>query len=115
MTDEELILRLRDAAGIDQQEYPYPMCSAAADRIEALKANEATMKGLALDAMLRAALAEEWRDHDKARADRLEAKLAKAVEVLDGAMRYNSAMHGGAAAYNKRIKDTIAALTEEQK
>ena len=40
----------------------------------------------------------------------LEAKLAKAVEVLEAALKYNTAMHGGAGAYNQRIKDAIAEL-----
>jgi chromosome segregation ATPase len=41
----------------------------------------------------------------------LEAKLAKAVEALGMAFRYNTAMHGGAGEYNKLIKETIAELT----
>jgi hypothetical protein len=40
----------------------------------------------------------------------VEDKLAKAVEVLEAALKYNTAMHGGAAAYNQRIKDAIAEL-----
>jgi hypothetical protein len=44
------------------------------------------------------------------RIEELEAKLAKAVEALEAALKYNSAMHGGAAAYNQRIKDAIAEL-----
>lgn len=44
MTDEELIERLRDAAGIDQQEYPYPLCSAAANLITALTEQLAAAK-----------------------------------------------------------------------
>lgn len=44
------------------------------------------------------------------RIEALEAKLAKAVEGLEAALKYNSAMHGGAAAYNKRIKDIIAEI-----
>lgn len=46
----------------------------------------------------------------EAYAAELEAKLAKAVEVLEAALKYNTAMHGGAAAYNQRIKDAIAEL-----
>lgn len=34
----DLVARLRNAAGIDQMEYPYPMCDEAADRIEQLDA-----------------------------------------------------------------------------
>jgi plasmid stabilization system protein ParE len=46
----------------------------------------------------------------EAYAAELEAKLAKAVDVLEAALKYNTAMHGGAAAYNQRIKDAIAEL-----
>jgi hypothetical protein len=46
----------------------------------------------------------------EAYAAELEVKLAKAVEVLEAALKYNTAMHGGAAAYNQRIKDAIAEL-----
>jgi hypothetical protein len=46
----------------------------------------------------------------EAYAAELEAQLDKAVEVLEAALKYNSAMHGGAAAYNQRIKDAIAEL-----
>jgi len=45
--------------------------------------------------------------------EELEAKLAKAVEVLEAALKYNTAMHGGAAAYNQRIKDAIAEIKGE--
>ena len=37
-------------------------------------------------------------------------KLAKAVDGLEAALRYNTAMHGGAGAYNRRIKDIIAEI-----
>jgi hypothetical protein len=47
----------------------------------------------------------------EAYAAELEAKLAKAVDVLEAALKYNTAMHGGAAAYNQRIKDAISELT----
>jgi hypothetical protein len=46
----------------------------------------------------------------KTHAVELEAKLTKALEVLEAALKYNTAMHGGAAAYNQRIKDAIAEL-----
>jgi hypothetical protein len=46
----------------------------------------------------------------EAYAAELEVKLAKAVEALEAALKYNTAMHGGAAAYNQRIKDAIAEL-----
>lgn len=44
------------------------------------------------------------------RIEELEAKLSKAMEGLEAALKYNSAMHGGAAAYNKRIKDIISEI-----
>ena len=72
MTDEELIARLRD-------EHVAASRNEAADRIEALIAER--------DALFRrATLAEEWRDHDKTRAEAAEAaeaKLAKAVAELE--------------------------------
>lgn len=69
MTDAELIARLRD-------EHVAASRTEAADRIEALIAER--------DALFRrATLAEEWRDHDKTRAEAAEAKLAKAVEALE--------------------------------
>lgn len=45
------------------------------------------------------------------RIEELEAKLGKAVNMLEAALKYNTAMHGGAAAYNQRIKAAIAELT----
>jgi hypothetical protein len=48
------------------------------------------------------------------RIEELEAKLAKAVEVLGMAFRYNTAMHGGAGEYNKLIKETLAELTGDK-
>ena len=59
MTDEELIERLRDAAGIDQQEYPYPLCSAAADRITTLTEQLAAAKRDAKEAEAYAAELEQ--------------------------------------------------------
>ena len=44
------------------------------------------------------------------RIEQLEAQLGKAVNMLEAALKYNSAMHGGAGAYNQRIKDAIAEL-----
>ena len=55
---------------------PHWLPNQAADRIEAMIAER--------DALFRrATLAEEWRDHDKTRAEEAEAKLAKAVEALE--------------------------------
>lgn len=47
---------------------------------------------------------------ERAEVLKLREQLAKVEEVLKDALKYNTAMHGGAGAYNKRIKDTIAAL-----
>lgn len=44
------------------------------------------------------------------RVEELEGKLEKAVEVLDIAFKYNTAMHGGASPNNKIIKDCLAEL-----
>ncbi len=44
-----------------------------------------------------------------------ELLLEKSVELLESALRYNSAMHSGAGAYNKRIKDLIAEIKGENK
>lgn len=49
----------------------------------------------------------------EAYAAELEAKLAKAVDVLEASLKYNTAMHGGAGAYNQRIKDAIAEIKGE--
>lgn len=46
-------------------------------------------------------------------SDRLSEKLYKAEGLLEQALRYNSAMHGGAGAYNKSIKDFLAELKGE--
>lgn len=94
MTDEELIARLRD--------WPYQgetMAGEAADRIEQLAVtNEALQKAL--------------KDQSSV-SDRLSEKLYKAEGLLERALRYNSAMHGGAGAYNKSIRDFIAELKGE--
>lgn len=50
----------------------------------------------------RVALAEEWRDHDKTRAEAAEAKLAKAVEVLTKIAKYD---HQAAAMRVLSLKD----------
>lgn len=56
-------------------------------------------------------LAKREAEDAKTHAEKLEAKLGKVVNMLEAALKYNSAMHGGAGAYNQRIKDTIAELT----
>lgn len=67
MTDQELIARLREGATWDDDVF-------AANRIEELVKER--------DALFhRTTLAEEWRDHDKSRAEAAKAKLAKAVEI----------------------------------
>ena len=72
MTDEELIAGLRNAAGIDQQEYPYPLCNKAADRIETLVKER--------DQWIEHTKNAVWADSEElemvnARAERLEAAL----------------------------------------
>lgn len=47
-------------------------------------------------------------------SDRLSEKLYKAEGLLEQALKYNSAMHGGAGAYNKSIKDFIAEMKGER-
>ena len=47
---------------------------------------------------------------ERAEVLKLREQLGKVEEVLEDALKYNTAMHGGAGAYNKRIKATIAAL-----
>lgn len=105
MTNEELIAWLRDLAVVLGKE----AFTCAADRIELLATtNEqlvATNEDLSIsnatliaerDALFRrATLAEEWRDHDKTRAEEAEAKLAenevrlrKAVKALEGVMSH---------------------------
>ena len=101
MTDEELTARLRD--------WPYQgetMANAAADRIEDLTKERDTAREYAGEVRIREKVAEDARI-------KAEAKLAKAAEMLEAALKYNSAMHGGAGAYNKRIKDTLAEIKGE--
>lgn len=58
------------------------------------------------DYLIEAATKEEWVE----RALRAEAKIATAIEALEMALKYNTAMHGGAAAYNQYIIDAISEL-----
>ena len=44
------------------------------------------------------------------RIEELEAKLAKAAEVLRLALKYNTAMHRGASEFNKRVLATLAEI-----
>ena len=85
LRDEELIARLRSGDTILAEHY----MNEAADRIEALSISNATLIAERDALFRRATLAEEWRDHDKTRAEAAEAKLAecearlgKAVEAL---------------------------------
>lgn len=115
--DKELNARLRDFEKVtvgDARE--------AADRIEQLVAtNEALEAKLGYYNLLWQAyegerpvehLEEAVKNHS-AVSDRLSEKLYKAEGLLEQALRYNSAMHGGAGAYNKSIKDFIAELKGE--
>jgi hypothetical protein len=104
MTDEELVKRLRDKHCCES---PNCNCDEAADRIEALTAKLATCEKYrdAYDKMGRIGT-EAYRD--------LEAKLAKAVEALRLALKYNTAMHRGASEFNKRILTTLAEIEGEK-
>jgi hypothetical protein len=55
----------------------------AAARIEALSAEVEQNAAIAIRALERATLAEEWRDHDKTRAEAAEAKIAKGIAECD--------------------------------
>jgi predicted translin family RNA/ssDNA-binding protein len=57
-------------------------CDEAADRIEELERERDRNAAIAIEAIRKATLADEWRDHDKTRAEAAEAKLDKAVEAL---------------------------------
>lgn len=84
MTDEELIALHKDMMlGVEAgYQYSPKVAQMMHDRIEALSISNATLIAERDALFRRATLAEEWRDHDKIRADEAEAKLAKAVEAL---------------------------------
>ena len=86
MTDEELIARLRDCGNgvgsFKTNQGDYGLCDDAADRIEALVKEVERNAAIAIRAMERATLAEEWSKHDKSRAERLEAALRETTQVL---------------------------------
>ena len=44
------------------------------------------------------------------RIEELEAQLNRAAAVLRISLKYNTAMHGGAAAHNQRLRDTLAEI-----
>lgn len=46
-------------------------------------------------------------------SDKISEKLYRAEGLLGQALKYNSAMHGGAGAYNKSIKDFLEELKGE--
>ena len=50
----DLVKRLRNAAGVDQMEYPYPMLDKAADRIEQLVATVEQLEAALTRAILSA-------------------------------------------------------------
>lgn len=94
MSDQELIARLRSInKNYELARGVHVDIRQAADRIEALQ------KAL--------------KDQSSV-SDRLSEKLYKAEGLLEQALRYNSAMHGGAGAYNKSIKDFLAELRGER-
>jgi hypothetical protein len=56
---------------------------------------------------------EGWNDEADAIVDRLQAlehTLARVAAVLRLSLKYNTAMHGGAAAHNQRLQDTVAEI-----
>ena len=106
-TDAHLMKRLLSTT-------PTPVeCLVAAARIEALIAER--------DALFRrATLAEEWRDHDKTRAEEAEAKLAenevrlrKAVEALEKLARLGNGDRCGNSDGNMIARATLAEIKGE--
>ena len=54
-----------------------------------------------------------WHDTEaalSARIEELEAHLDRVAAVLRISLKYNTAMHGGAAAHNQRLLDTLAEI-----
>jgi hypothetical protein len=102
--NDDLVKRLRDCANgfgnFKNDLGDFGLCDTAANRIEELEAKLKTVEEIGR------AFEED--------AGQLRAKLAKAVEVLGMAFRYNTAMHGGAGEYNKLIKETLAELTGDK-
>jgi len=87
----------------DATQHAFAVADKMADRIEAL---EREKREAALDA-----LAAHGQAHDAYEAQlKAEARLAKAVEALRMALTYNTAMHRGAAEFNKRILATLAEI-----
>jgi hypothetical protein len=87
MTDEELCKRLRDYEEFEHGRDGQIVCQKseiaveAADRIEALTAERGALKQIAADHVLQEL-------EQAARADKAEAKLAKAVEALREALYF---------------------------
>ena len=73
MNNDELIKRLQLLNEVD--------CNVAADRIEALQKEVERNAAIAIRAMERATLAEQWTDHYKARAD-LMTELVDALSLI---------------------------------
>lgn len=70
---EDIVERLRFRAKKQLAATPTSLLLSAADRIEELEAKN-------LKLFRKAALAEEWRDHDRQRAVEAETKLEEAIE-----------------------------------
>lgn len=83
MTDDELIARLRNTAAESWQYI-------AAERLENLRRESERSAAVAIKALERAQMAEDWRDHDKVRAEAAEAKVVKLVGALLAIARYEN-------------------------
>ena len=82
----------------------------AADRIEQLERERDRNAAIAIEAIRKATLADEWRDHDKTRAEAAEAKLAKAVAMFKAIEMWDAA-RGYPMPY--RVRDPMRAVLAE--
>lgn len=83
---------------------------ADADRIEQLERERDRNAAIAIEAIRKATLADEWRDHDKTRAEAAEAKLAKAVAMFKAIEMWDAA-RGYPMPY--RVRDPMRAVLAE--
>lgn len=117
-TDEELdalVKRLTWAAGIDQAEYPFPMCNEAADAITALRAQLARREEMHECAMEERDDATIYADEQKARADRAEAERAAQIEADAGLVRKFAKGHFAEGMILERAAlNRVAALISRQ-
>jgi rubrerythrin len=93
----------------------------AADMLEALAAKLAEVEAERDTLFRKAALAEEWRDHDKTRAEAAEAENARLRDALLRWQNYGCPDCGGdCASANPPVtccimRETAAALTQKEK